>query len=213
MNSKDIVEFYISRFSAFSELEKRELFSFSETTHWNSYDTFKELYKLDLLNFSNPIEAICYMEVMNYIGNHHLYRGDQFTMHFSIESRYPYLDHELVEIAFRIPTKYKIMGNQSKYILRKVAKKYIHPTCILAPKKGFGMPVEYWMRGELKSFMDNKLQKLKNRDVFNSKKIDELKYRFFSHKDDYKKIFFLFSIELWMEAMIDQQNFSFSFLN
>ncbi|UCE55989.1 MAG: asparagine synthase (glutamine-hydrolyzing) [Desulfobacterales bacterium] len=213
MSSKDVVEFYISRFSAFSEHEKRELFSFSEVTNWSSYETFKELYGLETLHFSDPIESICYMEVINYIGNHHLYRGDQFTMQWSIESRYPYLDHELVETAFRIPDKYKIAGKQGKYILRKVAKKYIHPTCISAPKKGFGMPVAYWMRGELKSMVENKLEKLKKRNVLKNKKIDELKYRFYANKDGYQKLFFLFSIELWMEAMIDGERSSGSSFN
>lgn len=203
LKSRDIVEFYISRFSAFSEYEKRELFLFSEATHWSSYDTFKELYGLDAMHFSSPIESICYMELINYIGNHHLYRGDQFTMHWSIESRYPYLDHQLVETAFRIPDNYKIAGKQGKYIMRKVAAKYIHPACLDAPKKGFEMPVAYWMRGELKSMVENKLEKLKKRTILNNKKIDELTYRFYTHKDGYQKLFFLFSLELWMEAMID----------
>jgi asparagine synthase (glutamine-hydrolysing) len=205
MGSKDVIEFYISKFSAFSEYEKRELFSFSEVINWNSYETFRELYGLDSLNFSDPIESICYMEVINYIGNHHLYRSDQFTMQCSIESRFPYLDHEFVEAAFRIPSKYKIADKQGKYILRKIAKKYIHPTCISAPKKGFSLPVAYWMRGELKSMVKNKLEKLKKRNILNNKKIDDLNYRFYANKDGYQKLFFLFSLELWMEAMIDRE--------
>ena len=212
ITSKDVFEFYISKFSAFSEYEKRELFSFSDAANWSSYETFRELYGLNSLHFSDPIESICYMEVINYIGNHHLYRGDQFTMQCSIESRYPYLDHELVEAAFRIPAKYKISGKQGKYILRKIAKKYIHPTCISAPKKGFSLPIAYWMRGELKSIVENKLDKLKNRKILNNKKIDALKYRFYAGKDGYQKLFFLFSLELWMEAMIDHGCISVNFL-
>jgi asparagine synthase (glutamine-hydrolysing) len=126
-------------------------------------------------------------------------------MQWSIESRFPYLDHEFVEAAFRIPGKYKIADKQGKYILRKIAKKYIHPTCISAPKKGFSLPVAYWMRGELKSMVKNKLEKLKKRNILNNKKIDDLNYRFYANKDGYQKLFFLFSLELWMEAMIDRE--------
>ncbi len=213
MGSKDVVEFYISRFSVFSEYEKRELFSCSEVINWNSYETFRELYGLDSLHFSSPIESICYMEVINYIGNHHVYRNDQFTMKWSIESRFPYLDHELVEAAFRIPDKYKIADKQGKHILRKIAKKYIHPNCISAPKKGFSLPVAYWMRNELKSMVKNKLEELKKRNILNNKKIDELHYRFYANKDGYEKLFFLFSIELWMETMIDGTQTSAHFQN
>ena len=206
MGSQDVIEFYISKFSSFSEYEKRELFSFPEAINWSSYETFKGLYGLQVSHLSDPIESICCMEVINYIGNHHLYRGDQFTMQCSIESRYPYLDHEFVEASFRIPVRYKISGKQGKYILRKVAEKYIHPTCISAPKKGFSLPVAYWMRGELESMVKNRLEKLKKRRILNNKKIDDIKYRFYTNQEGYQKLFFLFSLELWMETMIDRES-------
>jgi asparagine synthase (glutamine-hydrolysing) len=203
MRCRDIIDFYIHKFSAFSEIEKKHLFTLSDAKQWNSYETFKSLYKLERLTFSNPIDFLCYMEVINYLGNHHLYRSDQFTMHWSLESRFPYLDHEFVELSFHIPHKFKVMNNSGKYILRNLARKYIHPTCIKNPKKGFAMPVANWMYGEMKFLIDEKLNKLKERKIFDNQKIDLLKDRFYSHRDSYHKIFFLFSVELWMESLID----------
>jgi hypothetical protein len=65
------------------------------------------------------------------------------------------------------------------------------------------MPVANWMYGEMKFLIDEKLNKLKERKIFDNQKIDLLKDRFYSHRDSYHKIFFLFSVELWMESLID----------
>ena len=66
-------------------------------------------------------------------------------------------------------------------------------------KKGFGMPMDFWMSSKIKSFVEAKIASLKDRGIFNAKAIDDILTRFYQNKDDYKKLWYLVSIELWLE--------------
>jgi len=206
----DIFEYYVYRFSTFTEDQKRSIFS-EIAKKWDSYKTFKTLYGLEELKFNNPIEALCYMDIINYIGNHHVYRVDQFTMNFSLEGRFPFLDHELVELACRIPRKFKVHNRQGKYILRQVAKKLIHPSSLSMQKKGFGLPVKYWMTSSLKPMIKKKIESLKKRGVMNPEEIERIKDSFEQGKTQYQQLWFLVSLELWLEMFIDSNEYSFNY--
>ncbi|MCP4154160.1 MAG: asparagine synthase (glutamine-hydrolyzing), partial [bacterium] len=171
---KTIDNFHADYFSIFKEGDKRKLFL--EHKGFDTLNQLQKLYKPDG-EFTDDIEALDYYDLMSYIGNHHVYRIDQFTMHFSLEGRFPFLDHELVEFAFRVPSFLKVNKNHpmyQKYILRKVAGKYIAPACLTMPKKGFGLPVGRWMRRELRELTEDSLESLKNRKIFNNRIIDEM---------------------------------------
>jgi len=178
---------------------------------YNTLDIIKQLYFRRPGSFYDDVEALSYYDIMCYIGNHHVYRIDQFTMHFSLEGRFPFLDHQLVELAFQVPSIFKIRRNHplyQKYVLRKVAEKYIAPSCLKMPKKGFGLPVGRWMRKELKDFTEEALKNLKKRDIFNPHEIDRL-YLCFQQGSPllYKKVWHLVMTELWFQHFIDQQKF------
>ena len=94
----------------------------------------------------------------------------------SVEIRVPYLDLELVEFSTTIPVKYKMNGKETKYILKKVAERYLPKEVIYRPKSGFGVPVEHWVRHELEEFIDNKLSEnnLVDSNLFNKQKVQEI---------------------------------------
>ncbi|RMH01177.1 MAG: asparagine synthase (glutamine-hydrolyzing) [Chloroflexi bacterium] len=198
---KDIYEVYVYDFSVFSEIEKQALFNTTNT--WNSFDRFKEIYHLDKLNFSDPFEALGYMDIVNYIGNHHVYRIDQFTMFYSIEGRFPFLDHELIELVCRMPSDLKVRNGVRKYILRQMAKDLIHPSCLQMPKKGFGLPMDHWMRSTLQHLVDEKLKRLQKRDMFNPDVIDQIKIKFNNNRINYARVWLLVSLELWLEEFFE----------
>jgi asparagine synthase (glutamine-hydrolysing) len=206
---KTIDNYYVDQYSNFKEQEKKKLFLKN-----NGFDTLTlpgKLYKSLTGSFTDDIEALSYFDIMSYIGNHHVYRIDQFTMWFSLEGRFPYLDHHLIELAFRIPSCYKIMKNHpryQKYVLRRVAEKYIAPACLQMPKRGFGLPVGRWMQKELKELTETSLESLKKRDIFNNKRIDELYNTFKQGKPHlYKKVWHLVMVELWYQQFIDKSFF------
>jgi asparagine synthase (glutamine-hydrolysing) len=74
-------------------------------------------------------------------------KQDQMSMAASIESRVPFLDHELVEFAAALPPSWKLRGFSTKRILRAAARPLLPRAILERPKMGFPVPFEQWMRG------------------------------------------------------------------
>lgn len=186
-------------FAVYDDVDKQALFK-ANYGDFNSIDRLRQLYVPDDMTFSDDLEAFHYMEMMNYVGNHHVYRTDQFTMRFSLEGRFPFFDHELVELAFRMPSRHKIRGEVQKYALRKVAEPLIHPSCLNMEKKGFRLPVGRWLNGPLKALAEQKLEQVCERDFFNPDYVRNNWQRFQEGKLHHERIWQLVAVELWMEA-------------
>ena len=92
------------------------------------------------------LQKIPYMEMKLRLPEHLLMRVDKLTMAHSIEARVPFLDHELVEFATRLPSSYKIRDGVGKYLLKKAAEPFIDQDMIYRTKQGFGAPMEAWFR-------------------------------------------------------------------
>ena len=159
---------------------------------------FKQFYELEDLPFTDAVEAVGYFDIINYIGNHFGYRMDQFTMRFSLEGRFPFLDHELVELACRMPSNLKVKNGIGKYILKQAAKNLIHPSCISMKKKGFGLPVGHWIKGSLSGALEIGLNEVKQTGIMNNAMIEKIKQQFMTSKAPYNKLWFLVSLGLWL---------------
>ena len=79
----------------------------------------------------------------------------------SLECRAPYLDNEVVEFARKLPNKFKIFRNETKYILKKTAEKSL-PTNIIYKKQGFSIPIGQWFKEGTISFEKNKINRNTN---------------------------------------------------
>ncbi len=185
-----------------SDVELCRLFHPSFYPQQETLDLLHDLYAKDL-NFSNTLEAISHMDLMNYVGNHHVHRVDQFTMAHSVEGRFPFLDHELIEATFRIPAKLKIRKGNQKYILRQVAKKYIAPECLTMKKKGFGLPLKQWMQGSLKPLVESSLENLGNRPQIDTKTVATWHKAYTLGQIPSERIWHLVALELWFNRFID----------
>jgi asparagine synthase (glutamine-hydrolysing) len=191
----NMAQYYTHFRSTFYDDDNKNLF---KNRAFNSLKTLENLYPSNH-HFTDDIEALSYYDLKSYIGNHQTRTVDQFTMNFSIEGRFPFLDHELIALAFKIPSKYKIKKGVQKYILKQVAKKYIAPSCFKMSKKGFGLPLEYWYKNELKEFISDNISDLKARHLFNNQEID----RAFNSKD-VRKIWHLVMTEQWLQNFFDK---------
>jgi asparagine synthase (glutamine-hydrolysing) len=149
--------------------------------------------------FSSNVEAFNFMDLTNYLANHHMDRGDKFSMRHSVEARFPFLDHELVEASLTIPSELKVRNNIYKYVLKKVASKYVHRSSLDMSKKGFSLPLDAWARGPLKSLVNDKLKVLAGADLVNRKHVELLQNNFFAGGGNVNDIWHLFSLALWME--------------
>jgi asparagine synthase (glutamine-hydrolysing) len=92
------------------------------------------------------LQKIPYLEMQLRLPEHLLMRVDKLTMAHGIEARVPFLDHDVVEFANRIPPAYKLSDGTGKKILKKAAEPYLDHDMIYRRKQGFGAPMEDWFR-------------------------------------------------------------------
>jgi asparagine synthase (glutamine-hydrolysing) len=96
------------------------------------------------------IDAMLYTDCKLWLPENLLDRGDRMTMGASVEGRVPFLDHELVEYVFSIPAGFKVNGMKRKWLIKKIAEKYLPRKIIYRKKVGFAVPLDQWFRGQLK---------------------------------------------------------------
>jgi asparagine synthase (glutamine-hydrolysing) len=70
----------------------------------------------------------------------------------SLEARAPLLDHRVIEFASRLPLGQRIRGAEGKWILRRVLDRYVPGALVERPKRGFGVPIDAWLRGPLRAW-------------------------------------------------------------
>jgi asparagine synthase (glutamine-hydrolysing) len=90
------------------------------------------------------LSKIPYMEMRLRLPEHLLMRVDKMTMAHGIEARVPFLDHDIVEFAMRLPPSYKLADGVGKRILKKLAEPYVDHDLLYRRKQGFGAPMDKW---------------------------------------------------------------------
>jgi asparagine synthase (glutamine-hydrolysing) len=99
---------------------------------------------------ASPLNRLLAVNVHSYLHDDLLVKTDRMTMANSLEARSPFLDRELMEYAAGLPDEDKLSGMTTKAILREAFADILPAPVMQAPKKGFGVPLEAWFRGELR---------------------------------------------------------------
>lgn len=143
---------------------------------------------------------LLYMYQRTYMMDGVLTKVDRASMRASLEVRAPFLDYKIVEFVNSLPYSYKLKGFTTKYILKKMMEGKIPKEIIYRKKKGFGMPVGKWLRGELKEYCNSVLseESIKKVGIFNPEYIKKIKNEHFEGKQDHrKKLWDLLVFEVW----------------
>lgn len=123
----------------------------ADDSHLSYFRTFRDG------RWGGIVERAMATDIRTYLPDDILAKVDRASMAFSLEARVPLLDHRVVEFAARLPMKYKVRGGETKYLLRKVLHRLVPRELLDRPKMGFGIPVNRWLRNELKPLLDEYL--------------------------------------------------------
>jgi len=118
-----------------------------------------------------------YVDMKSYLSDNILVKVDRMSMAVSLEARVPYLDHELVEMAFEVPEDLKLAGRETKSLLKRVAARHVPAECVYRPKQGFSIPIKTWLGNEFRPLMEELLapDRLAAEGLFNPAEVQRLR--------------------------------------
>jgi len=125
----------------------------------------------------DPLNRSLYVDLKSYLVDNCLVKVDRMSMAASLEVRVPFLDPELVALAFRIPGTEKLRGGRTKAILKRVAERHIPAECAHRPKEGFSIPIKQWLGAEFRPLLEDLLgeRRLAHEGLFRPETVVRLK--------------------------------------
>src|ERR1700757_789698 len=176
-----------------SSASLNEVLNYADVTFTNSIAELKGNRKL------SAQEKQALFDLKFYLPDDLLVKVDRASMHYSLETRVPYLDHRLVEEAININSALKDTPTP-KYILKEILYQHIPKSYFDRPKQGFSIPLKDWLRKDMRFLIDDYLNEtiIKKVDVIEYKYVQELLYRF-NNGEDYvfQRLWLLINLHKW----------------
>jgi asparagine synthase (glutamine-hydrolysing) len=180
-------------------------FSQMFASHMSYYDShfFKAQDPRFQGNGISYLTQMCLNDTLVFLPEHNLTYSDKASMAASIEGRPPLTDHRIVEFMFSVPPRERIHRLTQKYLLKKVAEKYLPRNIIYRPKAPFASPLRSWVRGPLSPLVSDLLseQSLRARGLYDPKYVAGLVARDKQGlEDNAYQIWTLLTNEIWFRT-------------
>jgi asparagine synthase (glutamine-hydrolysing) len=153
-----------------------------------------------------PLNRLLYVDMKTFLPCLNLDYTDRTSMAATLEVRVPLLNHELVELAARMPPRMKLRGLRRKYILKRAAEQLLPRDVVWRKKAGFGAPIRAWLRGPLRPLVDELLSEetVKRRGLFRSEEVRRVVGENLSGREDFNlQVLQLLTLEMWHREFID----------
>lgn len=152
--------------------------------------------------YYDPLSYMMAVDYRTYMCDDILQKVDRATMSVGLEGREPFLDQHIVEWAAQLPIHYKYFDGQKKYILKQIVHKHIPKPLMERPKMGFAIPIEAWLKTELKELVHEHLSasRVQAHGLFNYQAVAALKDAFLGGRSEkYLKIWYLLMFQMWYQ--------------
>ncbi len=180
---------------SFNRAERRKLFN---REAWQGLERKNEFEDTD--KYFSEIPDVLYLYLRTYLMDDILVKADRASMLNSLEVRSPLLDYKVVDFVNSLPYDFKLRGWTGKYILKELMRDKLPHNIVSRPKKGFGIPLSYWLRHDLKGFCNEVLSEknINNAGLFNFEYVNKLKHDHFSKKSNNRKLLWTLMIfQIW----------------
>ncbi|NTW27551.1 MAG: asparagine synthase (glutamine-hydrolyzing) [Candidatus Moranbacteria bacterium] len=193
---------YLNYICYFSNEMKNSLYTSEFKKKVWENDTFNLIAeKFQQSTGKNSVDQALFVDFNSYLPDDLMTKVDIDTMAVSLEGRSPFLDHEFLELTAKIPAKLKLRGlNNKKYILKEALRGLVPDEVMFRPKRGFSIPIDSWLKNELKDYAYTQLLngRLIKDGMFKKEYIKKLLDDHNSGKISYARhIWALLTLELW----------------
>ena len=196
------------KFFKLSDKEKYlNLLSQNDLNNVLNYKYHKKIDKFDSFN-SNLVslkEKYMFLDATNYLPNMILTKVDRASMAYGLEVRVPLLDSSLINFSWKLPINNKIIDKDQKIILRELINKNFPKDLINKKKKGFGIPIDKWLRTVLFDRVDKILtfEKLEKHKIFNSNKIIKMWQDHKNNEQNFgNQLWNIIVLQLWLDENV-----------
>lgn len=198
-----------AKLSVYSDEEKNELFDKKwkrKVSGLSIRDYYRKAYARTKTD--DPLNQVLQVECQHLLPDQVLNFVDKLSMAHSVEVRPPFLDHRLVEFAFRLPGRFKIKEGVTKFILKQAMKGTLPEDIINRPKEGFILPYQFWM----KRYMYDKIKQfispleLSKHGIFNAHYVTRLVEEYGQGREEHSnRIYLLLMFQIWWRKYFGDQ--------
>jgi asparagine synthase (glutamine-hydrolysing) len=169
-------------------------------------DPFVEQRAAVAATHGDRLARLIYLYAKTYLQDDILLKVDRASMAYSLEVRAPFLDIDLVEFLCRVPSRLKLRGFDTKHLLKRAMRDVLPPGIASRSKKGFGIPVAEWFKGELRDALQDELspERIRRQGLFESTEVQRLLSEHLSGRRDHRKaLWTLFVFQLWHRRWLE----------
>jgi asparagine synthase (glutamine-hydrolysing) len=204
-NPPGVESLYFDAFAVFSRGRQAALLTPAMRERTGGADPYAAHLALHAASGAPPLGRLLAADAGTYL-HELLMKQDQMSMAASIESRVPFLDHPLVELAGALPERMKLRGAATKYVLRRAMHGVLPPAVLSRRKMGFPVPFGRWVRGRFRPLLDDLVlgPRALERGIFDPAGLRRLVAEHAAGTADHaERLWSLVNLELWHRRFLD----------
>ena len=201
-NKRNLYQMYLILNSYWFSEEIKKLILEEISDDYFEKTSFEDFTKTQHLKLMTRLQEV---DFKTYLPDDILTKVDRASMANSLEARTPFLDPKIMEFIASLPLNFKYRNGETKYILRKILYKYIPKKLLDRPKHGFGIPIDTWLKKDLKNLLLDYLspQKINREGIFNADIIEKELKNFLDGGIYASRIWNILVFEMWKERWMD----------